>query len=106
MEQILARNDRRLITALLTVLLVPLFWFPGRDLILYPGKRLSFRVLIRVLCILIAGALLVAMRKVRSAEGHSLGVPGVAIAVVVIHMTIVQMRLQGPYPPLRTRSWS
>jgi hypothetical protein len=101
MEQILGRNDRRLMSALLTVLLVPLFWFLGRDLVVYPGERLSIRILIRIVFILAAGSLLVAVRMVRSAEGHSRVVLTVAIAAVVLHLTITQLQFQGPYLPLR-----
>ncbi len=70
-DQLLVRNDRRLVSALLVFLLAPLFWFLGLDLVLFGNDwpRLRERLLVRGISILVPVVALLVVRTAAIPQG-------------------------------------
>ncbi len=103
-DQLLVRNDRRLVSALLVFLLGPLFWFLGLDLAVFANDwpRLRERLLVRGISILVPVAALLVVRTAQSRKAYSRAVLAVAISVPVLHLSTNLLRPQGSMLPLRS----
>lgn len=100
----LVRSDRRLITALVIFVLVPLVWFVGVDMVQYANDwpRLRDRLIVRALGILLACSGLLVIRTVHTRKAYSAAVLGFGLATVVLQLANNLLRVQGSMLPMRS----
>jgi len=101
-DQMLVRRDRRLVTALLVFLMVPIFWSVGLELVEYANDwpRLRARLVLRGLAILVPAGGLIAVRSAHTRKAYSRAVLCVALALV-LNLANNLLRLQGSILPMR-----
>jgi hypothetical protein len=97
-------NDRRLVSALLALSVLPFIWFIGLDLVVHADDwpRIQGPMASRALTLAVPTLGLMAIRRVRTRAAYSRVVLGIALAVAVM---LLSLNLQQPYGsalPLRT----
>ena len=104
MNDLLLQSDRKLVSTLLALTLVPIAWFAWLDLHLHANDwpRLRARLLMRVLTLLVPCAGFLLVRAARTREEYSRVVFGVALAGVGLLLTLLLLLPKGT--PLQTRT--
>lgn len=104
MQNLQFDSDRRLVSALLSLALAPMLWFLGADLIYYGNdwQRLSVRLFIRGVGLLIPIGGLLWVRSSRSREDLSNAALALSVAMVAVLITLNFLRPQGTQMPMRT----
>lgn len=97
-------NDKRLVSALLALMLVPICWFLVTDLLAYDGDwpRLRARLIARGFSLLIPVVGFLLVRVSRTSEALSRAVFGIATALAAILLSLNLLRPQGTMLPMRT----
>jgi hypothetical protein len=103
-ERIRVENDRRLVTAVVALFLIPGIWYLRTDFALYAGnwERLSERLVLRALMVVAGLAALAFLRTTSSRESYSRIVFGFALASAAFIVAINALRPFGGTLPLRT----
>jgi hypothetical protein len=101
-DRILVRNDRRLVSAVLVFVLVPLFWSVGLELVVYANDwpRLKVRLILRLLSTVVPCGGLLAVRSAHSRPAYSRAVLCVALALD-LNLVNNLLRPQGSVLPMR-----
>lgn len=104
LTQVRLANDRRLVTAGLSLLLIPAIWYVQTDFQLYANDwpRLRERLLVRALMILTPIAGIIAMRVIRTRATYARATFSIAIALMAWIVLINFMRPAGSGLPLRS----
>jgi len=103
MDTLRLENDRRLVSALLALSVLPFVWFIGRDLVAQADSwpRLPGPMAIRALTLAVPTLGLMAMRRARTRAAYSRVVFVISLAVAVL---LLSLNLPQPYSsalPLR-----
>jgi hypothetical protein len=103
-EQIRVESDRRLVTVVIVVFLVPGIWYLRTDFELYAGnwERLSERLVARALMVAAGLVTLALLRRTSTRKSYSRLVFGFALASAAFSLAINALRPLGGTLPLRT----
>jgi PAS domain S-box-containing protein len=104
MDKLHLQSDRKLVTTLLALMLVPLAWFAWLDLLSYANDlpRLRTHLLLRGLSLVIPGAGFFLVRATRTRQAYSRVVLGVALAGVALLLALLLLLPAGASVQMRT----
>ena len=102
LDQLQVRSDRRLVSAVLVFILVPLLWSVGLEFSAYAAgaPRLQARLILRTLSTLIPVAGLLALRMAHNRRTYSRVVLAISF-LMVFNLTNLFLRPQGSELPMR-----
>lgn len=102
LDELRVRNDRRLVTAVLLFILVPMFWSIGIEMMVYANdrRRMEVRVAVRLAALLVPVLGLVAVRMARSRAAFSRAVLALALTMD-LNLANNLLRPQGSILPMR-----